>query len=95
MALAVAEFGAGNYERAAEWAKKTTEGSPNFPGGWRYLLASLAHLDRAEEARAAKDQLLRLSPDENLRRIRAAIPAAQPARMDRWVEGLRKAGIPE
>jgi TolB-like protein/Flp pilus assembly protein TadD len=95
MALAVAEFGAGHYEQAVKWAKKTTEVSPNFPGGWRYLVASLAHLDRMEEARVAKDQLLRLSPDENLRRMRAAIPAAQPARIERWIEAFRKAGIPE
>ena len=32
---------------------------------------------------------------ENLRRMRVAIPAAQPARIERWIEALRKAGIPE
>ena len=95
MAHASAEFGAGHYEQAADWAKKLTESTPDFPGGWRYLVASLALAGRLEEARAAKDQLLRVSPHDSPSRIGAIIPDAQPDRMERFLDGFRKAGLPE
>jgi len=89
-------FGAGDYEEAAEWAKKLTKISPRSPALWRYLAASLAHLGRTEEARAAKDQLLQVMPYENLRLVRtASFSTASPDRMERYVDGLRKAGVPE
>lgn len=89
------EFGAGCYEKSAEWARKTIEVTPEFPAAWRYLAASLAHLGRLEEAEVAKDQLLRLMPHESLRLVRAALPSVELDRMERFVEGLRKAGVPE
>ena len=95
LAHACAEFGAGRYEQAMEWAKKTTEITPDFPGGWRYLAASLALTGRLEEARAAKDQLLRVSPHDHLGVIRAAMPSDIPDRKERIIDGLRKAGLPE
>jgi TolB-like protein/Tfp pilus assembly protein PilF len=89
------EFGAGNYEKSAEWARKTIEITPEFPAPWRYLTASLAHLGRIEEAEAAKDQLMRVMPHECLRLVRAALPSVEPDRMARFEGGLRKAGVPE
>jgi TolB-like protein/Flp pilus assembly protein TadD len=91
----VAEFGAGHYEQAVEWAKQTIEATPDFPLGWRYLAASLALLGRMEEARTARDQLLRVMPHENLRFARAVLPSTNPDRLERFVDGLRKAGVPE
>ncbi len=90
-----AEFGAGHYKQSAEWARKTVETTPEFPAAWRYLAASLAFLGRMEEARAAKDQLLRVMPHENLRLVRAALPSVNRDRMERFVDGMRKAGVPE
>jgi adenylate cyclase len=87
-------FGAGRYEEAIGWAKKTIEATPDFPGG-RYLAASLAQLGRLEQARAAKDQLLQLIPHENLRLVRAGLPSVNQDRMERFVDGLRKAGVPQ
>ncbi|NKB48959.1 MAG: adenylate/guanylate cyclase domain-containing protein [Alphaproteobacteria bacterium] len=90
-----AEFGAGHNEQALEWARKTVEIAPGHPGGWHYLVASLAYLDRIEEARAAKDQLLRIMPNDSLSLIRASFPSIKPERMDQLLDGLRKAGLPE
>jgi len=95
LAQTTANFGAGNYQQSAEWAKKVIEATPEFPIPWRYLAASLAHLGRLEEASAAKDQLLRIMPNDNLRLVRAALPSANPDRINRFAEGLRKAGLPE
>jgi TolB-like protein/Flp pilus assembly protein TadD len=88
-------FGTGQYERAVESARTTIEALPDFPGGWRYLVASLAHLGRMEEASAAKDQLLRILPHESVGLIRATLPWDNADFMERFVDGLRKAGVPE
>lgn len=55
IAQTAANFGAGNYEQSAEWAKRAVETTPEWPAAWRYLTASLSHLGRIEEARAARD----------------------------------------
>ena len=89
------EFGSGNYEESADWARKTVEVTPDFPAPWRYLAASLAHLGRIKEAEAAKDQLMRVMPHESLALVRAALPSVDPDRMARFEDGLRKAGVPE
>jgi len=88
-------FGSGDYGGTIEWAKKSIEVTPEFPPPWRYLAASFAHLGRMEEARAAKDQLLRIMPHENLQLVRTVFSTADPDRTERFVEGLRKAGVPE
>jgi tetratricopeptide (TPR) repeat protein len=95
LAQTTANFGARNYEKSVEWARKVIAATPEFPIPWRYLVASLAHLGRLEEARAAKGQLLRIMPNESLRLVYAALPSANADRLQRFAEGLRKAGIPE
>jgi adenylate cyclase len=94
-ACTCADFGAGHYERALEAARMTTDAMPRFPGGWRYVVSSLGHLGRIEEARAAKDQLVRVAPRESISLVRAVLPGVRSERMERLVEGLRKAGLPE
>jgi len=88
-------FGRGDYEDAVEWAQKTIDVSPQDAAPWRFLAASLAHLGRIEEAREAKDQLLGILPRDNLRLIRAVVPSVNTDRMKRYIDGLRKAGVPE
>jgi len=95
LARTSAAFGSGQYEQAAEWARTTTEALPEFPGGWRFLVASLAHLGRMDEAIAAKDQLLRILPHESLGLVRIVLPWDNAEFMERFVDGLRKAGVPE
>jgi TolB-like protein/cytochrome c-type biogenesis protein CcmH/NrfG len=90
-----AEFGAGHYEQSVEWARKAIEITPEFPAAWRYIAAGLAHLGELEQAPVAKDRLLAVSPHENLRLVRAALPSLNRDRIDRFVDGLRKAGVPE
>jgi TolB-like protein/Flp pilus assembly protein TadD len=90
-----ANFGAGRYEQTVEWARKMIEATPESPIPWRYLASSLAHLGRREEASQAKDNLLRVMPNDNLRRVRAALPSANADRINRFIDGLRSAGVPE
>jgi len=90
-----AEFGLGHYEQAAEWAKLATDVMPEFPGAWRYLASSLGHLNRLEEAQVAARELLKVLPHDNIRVVREGLPSIDQDRIDRFVEGLGKAGIPE
>jgi hypothetical protein len=39
--------------------------------------------------------LLRVMPHESLRLVKIGLPSVNADRMDRFVEGLRKAGVPE
>jgi adenylate cyclase len=94
-ARASVAFGMGQYEQAAEWAKKTIDATPASPVGWRYLTASLAHLGRIEEARAAKDRLLCILPHESAGLVQDNMPSDNPDFVNRFVDGLRKAGVPE
>jgi len=91
----VAAFGAGDYEEAAESARKLIRLKPEFPSAWRFLAASLAQLDRLEEARAATDRLLQLMPHESLRQNRSRLSFTNADFLERYIDDLRKAGVPE
>ena len=80
-----AEFGAGRYEQAVQWARKTIDVTPEFPAAWLYLAISLGLLNRLDEARAVKDQLMRVMPNCTLRLLRAALPSGRPEEIDRQI----------
>ena len=95
LARMCATFGASDYEEAVASARKVIGITPEFPPAWRYLAASLAHLDRLEEAWAARDRLLQLLPHDSLRLVRSYLTSVHADFLDRFVDGLRKAGVPE
>ena len=60
--------------------------------------ATLAHLDRVEEAREAARACLELNPSFTIARFRSQTNSDHPvylAGRERMYEGLRKAGMPE
>jgi adenylate cyclase len=93
--LSVAHYGAGNYEEAAKWAKMSANENPLYTANLRYLIASLAALDRLNEAREAAETLMRREPGF---RLSAFERTRQPFRVaeikERYMEHLRKAGLP-
>ncbi len=91
---ATAEFQVERYDEAVRWAKSVIELAPGLPSGWRMLAASCAHLDRLEEARSAIEQLLQLAPLTSIETSRATVPANE-AWLESYLDGLRKAGLPE
>jgi adenylate cyclase len=91
--LGLAAFVAEHYEEAIDWAGKTIQQNPNFPGGYRLLASSFAHLGREREARQALDQLLRLMPGMKAEDVRRQVPFKHAADMERYLDGLRKAGL--
>ncbi len=92
---ATAEFVVGRYDEAVRWAKSAIEVAPSLPSGWRMLAASYAYLDRLDEARAAVEQLRRLAPQMTIEISRATVPAERSDYLEKYLQGLREAGLPE
>ena len=84
---------AGDYEQAAADAEKL--GLPDLY--WMHAKAATAygHLGRTKESRAAVKKLLELYPGfgEKAREELESIYWPNPEYIDRYIEGLRKAGL--
>ena len=94
--LAVAAFVAGRDEEAVEWARKTVQANPQFPGGLRTLAASYGSLGRLTEAETAREKLQVLLPNLTIAQLRESLPYFKdPDDLERYLDGLRRAGLPE
>jgi tetratricopeptide (TPR) repeat protein len=96
-AIGMAHFVAGRYDQAATWGEKAENERPagiGF-GPLRLLASSYAHLDRLDEAREAFASVLEVTPRISATGIRNAIHFGRPDDLERFLEGLRKAGLPE
>ena len=87
----------GQYEEALANLKKSVTLNPDYGGGVTHLFlaASYIELGREEEARAAAAEFLRLLPLASLQLITQEWPYKDPAVLQRLVDALRKAGLPE
>jgi tetratricopeptide (TPR) repeat protein len=90
-----AHFHAGRYETAIEWAGRSIQINLEDALAYRTLAASFAQLGRFDEARAALEEALRLEPDLSIAKVRSQNPTTDPDFLERWLDGLRKAGLPE
>lgn len=91
MAAAVA----GQYEQAVDLARMTLAQNPEFLGGFRTLAVGLAYLGRKGEADAAMRALRERLPEMTLRSAAEQLPFSESSCRDRYIEGLRIAGLPE
>jgi adenylate cyclase len=57
------------------------------------LAICYAHLDRQQEAEAEVAKLLQLWPTYSLEMDRQTVPYKNPADLERYLDGLRKAGL--
>jgi adenylate cyclase len=92
---AFAHFMAGRYEAAIEWAKKSIRDSAEHSTPWRVLAASYVQLGQMDEAREAAREAVRVNPEFSPGSLRALWSGGEPELIDRYLNGLRKAGLKE
>ena len=93
--IAFAHFAAGGYERAVEWVQRSLARDPDYHITRGTLAASHAHLGQADPASRALQEMLRRNPELSTDTFRSVFAIAAPAFIGNWLDGLRKAGLPE
>ena len=94
--LALAHVAAGRYGEAIEWADRSLRDAPRFESALRNKVVACAHLGRLEEVRDEISRLLELQPDLTIATLKARYAVTLPPEiLDIYVEGYRKAGMPE
>jgi adenylate cyclase len=90
-----AHLSAERFERAAESARLAIGWNAAFADAHAILASALGHAGRLDEAKAALDECLRHLPGLTLDDPRLIRPFRRAADRDRFLDGLRKAGLPE
>ncbi|MGE4046641.1 MAG: hypothetical protein AB7F35_17410 [Acetobacteraceae bacterium] len=95
MALIMPHLLLAEYESAAEVGRRAIELNPWFSSSYKGHLAALGYLERDSERERILSRLLELEPGFSVEEARARSPISRPEDLDRYVEGLRRAGLPE
>ena len=93
--IATAHFFAGRYGEALVWAKTPLRSKPDIMTSSCVVAASVALSGQAAEADVSMAVLRRLDPDMRISNLEDRFPISRLQDFARWVDGLRKAGLPE
>jgi adenylate cyclase len=91
---AAAYFSLRQFDAAIEAAKRAIGRAPDFSIARAYLIASLAHAGREEEARAQVADLFSCNREWTLARITPLSPYREKWMTELLIDGLRRAGAP-
>jgi TolB-like protein/class 3 adenylate cyclase len=94
-AVAAAYFLAGRYEIAAQWAEKALHELPRYLPAIRIAAASYALSGQIDRAQTYVRQMLEIDPSLRASNLKGIVPFRQMTDASRYVDGLRKAGLPE
>ena len=83
----------GNYDEAIAALKARRDADPNRSS--MMLAATYAEAGRMEEARATVKDILKRFPKNSIKRRMRVIRYKDPKEIERIIENLRKAGVPE
>jgi adenylate cyclase len=92
---AMAHLLAGRYDEASALGKKACHERPNFLAAIRVAAVSNAFAGRVDRARAYVGRALELDPDLRISNLKDRFGRLRPQDFAVYVEGLRKAGLPE
>jgi TolB-like protein/Tfp pilus assembly protein PilF len=84
----------GRYEEAITMLKKAIKRAPDYLAAHSLLAATYIDLGREEEARAEAAEVLRINPKFTLERIAKRSILKDKATLERYIDALRKAGLP-
>ena len=93
--MALATYAAGDYDEAAQWARRSAALNSRFTANLRFLAASLAASGKADEAREAAETLLRIHPGFSARRFAQDHAFKDPEKRRLFGDHLVLAGLPE
>jgi DNA-binding SARP family transcriptional activator/TolB-like protein len=85
----------GDYQDAATAGRKAIELNPWFSSSFKGHLAALGHLGGQQEIAAVRSRLLKLEPGFTVRDAIRRSPISSPEGIERYADGLRRAGLPE
>jgi adenylate cyclase len=85
----------GQYEKAIEACDKALKDNPDQQSPYMTLAASYSSLNRTEEARKAVEEILRINPTFSLEYYANTLPFKNHEKLDKYINALRKAGLPE
>lgn len=91
----IGAYVAADYETCLNNAQAGLRETPGYASLMRQEAAALAMLGRQEEAHASVGRLLDKMPGLTVTRVRAIVPVRHEDDWERWLEGLRRAGLPE
>ena len=83
-----------NYKEAAAIALRAIRIAPENPTFWRQLTVAYYMLDRLEESKEALEHYLELAPGATVDNARN-IPSRNRQHLERFIEILKKAGVPK
>lgn len=83
------------YKETVAISRRVVEGTPAYGNGYKPLISALGHLRRRKEARRYVEKLLAIEPGFTVKRFAEVYPFAQESDRQHYVEGLRRAGVPE
>jgi TolB-like protein len=92
---AMAHMFARRFDMASSWAEKASSELPNILRVSAFSAASHALAGRIVEARQALQHVRRLDPTLRIANVEAWVVLRRPEDLATFVEGLRKAGLPE
>ena len=93
--LGAAYNAVGRHEEAAEAYKQFLDRSPESTRGHPGLIVSYMWLGREDEAKGYAAELLRIKPKFSLESFRKRLTYKDQAYVERFLDALRKAGLPE
>jgi TolB-like protein/class 3 adenylate cyclase/Tfp pilus assembly protein PilF len=93
--IAAAQFLAGHYKEAALSAESSLRQHPNDQPLLRVAAASHALAGQITDAKRNIARICHLDPALRLSRVAALAPCRRPEDVAKYVEGMRKAGLPE
>jgi tetratricopeptide (TPR) repeat protein len=91
--MAVAHYGAGRFAEAVRYSSELLALRPGFQGAQRLRCASLAQTGQIEEAKKFLAALRQEQPQLSIDWIKANVPYQTPELMERFLDGMRKAGL--
>ena len=84
-----------DHSAAVSIGRGVSEMNPAFSGACKPYLAALGHLGLADEAARVRARLLAIEPRFTLRRFLRGCPFEVSEHREHYIDGLRRAGVPD